>query len=489
MKALVILPNQLFPNLEIFGNFNKVYIVEEFFFFRSLKFHKLKIAFHRATMRYFFDELKQKNYLTDYIDSFDELSKIQNLITSLDDQGFSEIKLYNPVDNSIEKKLKKVFNKNKIKYFNNPLFINSDKDLVSFFDPNKKTYFQTTFYKNQRKKHNILIDSNSQPTGGKWTYDSENRKKYPKNKKAPKLLFPKECKYWSEALKYTNKYYSTNFGVLSKNPIYPINRTQSLKWFEEFLSARFYDFGSYEDAIVKDEVFLNHSVLSPLINVGLISPSYILERVLDYSNNQTIPINSVEGFIRQILGWREFIRGIYKVKGNYSRNCNFYGFSRKIPSSFYDGSTGIEPVDNTIKKILKTGYCHHIERLMVLGNFMLLCEFHPDEVYRWFMELFIDSYDWVMVPNIYGMSQFADGGVFSTKPYISSSNYIKKMSNFTSGKWTIIWDGLFWNFIQNNQELFKKNPRTSMMYYNLVKMEDNKRKNHILIANDFLKKL
>ncbi|MFZ1572803.1 MAG: FAD-binding domain-containing protein [Candidatus Kapaibacterium sp.] len=143
-----------------------------------------------------------------------------------------------------------------------------------------------------------------------------------------------------------------------------------------------------------------------------------------------VGLNSIEGFIRQIIGWREFIRGVYVFKGTQERSRNFWNFKNKIPTSFYTGTTGIEPIDNTIKKLIATGYCHHIERLMILGNFMLLCEFDPNEVYKWFMELFIDSYDWVMVPNVYGMSQFADGGLMATKPYISGSSYVLKMSNF-----------------------------------------------------------
>ena len=170
-----------------------------------------------------------------------------------------------------------------------------------------------------------------------------------------------------------------------------------------------------------------------------------------------MPINSTEGIIRQLIGWREFIRGIYEVKGNEERTKNFWNFKKSMPSHFYDATTGIEPIDNTIKGVLETGYCHHIERLMILGNFMLLCEIDPDDVYKWFMELFIDAYDWVMVPNIYGMSQFADGGLMSSKPYISSSNYLIKMSNYEKGDWQKTWDGLFWRFMNKQRDFFLKN--------------------------------
>ena len=226
-----------------------------------------------------------------------------------------------------------------------------------------------------------------------------------------------------------------------------------------------------------------------MLNSGLLDINFVLDKTIVFYNKNDIPLNSCEGFIRQIIGWREFIRGIYTVKGSEERTKNFWGFKRKIPKSFYDASTGILPVDDSIRKILKTGYAHHIERLMILGNFMLLCEFDPDEVYRWFMEMFIDSYDWVMVPNVYGMSQFADGGLMSTKPYISGSSYILKMSNYKKGEWSGIWDSLFWNFIDNHRDFFDKNPRMRMLVRNFDKMDIDKRTNLLKSAHSFLENL
>ena len=190
-----------------------------------------------------------------------------------------------------------------------------------------------------------------------------------------------------------------------------------------------------------------------------------------------------------MIGWREFIRGVYKAVGRTERTKNFWGFNRKIPMSFYDGTTGIDPVDDTIKKINNSAYANHIERLMIIGNFMLLCEFDPDEVYRWFMEMFIDSYDWVMVPNVYGMSQFADGGMMSTKPYISSSNYILKMSDYKKGDWCKIWDSLFWNFMDKQRDFFNKNPRMRMLVNTYDRMNSEKKINMINTASSYLNSL
>ena len=269
----------------------------------------------------------------------------------------------------------------------------------------------------------------------------------------------------------------------------PNDYQQSIEWLNDFLDQRFHDFGVYEDAIVDSEHFLNHSVLTPMLNVGLLTPLQIIDSALEYAAQNDIPLNSLEGFIRQIIGWREFIRGIYVAKGTEERNRNFFQHKRKIPPSFYDGTTGIIPIDTTIRKLLKTGYAHHIERLMILGNFMLLCEFDPDEIYRWFMELFIDAYDWVMVPNVYGMSQFADGGLMSTKPYISSSNYLKKMSNYKKAQWQEIWDALYWRFIDKHREVFNKNIRMKFMVSMYDKMLTEKKEKFIIIADNYFKSL
>jgi deoxyribodipyrimidine photolyase-related protein len=193
--------------------------------------------------------------------------------------------------------------------------------------------------------------------------------------------------------------------------------------------------------------------------------------------------------LRQIIGWREFIRGVYIAVGNKERTRNFWNFNRKIPNSFYNGGTGIEPIDDTIKKINNSAYANHIERLMIIGNFMLLCEFEPNEVYKWFMEMFIDSYDWVMVPNVYGMSQFSDSGMMSTKPYISSSNYILKMSNYKKGDWCKIWDSLFWNFMDKQRDFFIKNPRMRMLVSSFDRMEESKRTSLLKTADEYLKTL
>ena len=491
-KINLVLPHQLFKNSPLFNNNFPFYVVEEYLFFKQYPFHKQKIAFHRSTMKKYANFLKEKmNIDVHYIESIDSISDIRLLIANLKEIGVKQINYIDPVDGWIQKRLNQSCSENKIttKQFPSPLFINTQEDLKNFFTNDKKKYHQTTFYKDQRKKHSILVDFNGKPTGGKWTFDTENRKKYPAKKKPPHIQFPNSDDYFEEAKIYVNNYFSDHFGTLTENPIYPTAFDSTKDWLQQFFEHRFFEFGVYEDAILKENSILNHSVLTPMLNVGLIEPKEIINECLNYAELHDVPINSTEGFVRQILGWREFIRGVYISKGNEERTKNFWKFKKKIPASFYNGSTGIDPLDDTIKKILKTGYCNHIERLMVLGNFMLLCEFDPDEVYRWFMELFIDAYDWVMVTNVYGMSQFSDGGLMASKPYISGSNYIMKMSNYKKGKWQTTWDGLFWRFMDLHRDFFLSNPRLGMLVRMYDKMPTEKKQKHLEEAGLFLDQL
>ncbi len=488
----LIFPNQLFQDSPIFENSAPCFLVEEFLFFKQYSFHKQKIAFHRTTMKRYADYLqKDKKLVVHYIESKERISDIRLLIPYLKLNCVEKISYIDPVDNWLQTRLNKGLCHAKIQSqcFTSPMFLNSREDIATFFKRDKKKYRQTQFYTEQRKIRNILIDQDGNPKGGKWTFDSENRKKYPSKKIPPKVYFPKIDSYYVEAKSYVESNFTNNFGELTNNPIYPTTFSTTRVWLQQFFAQRFSEFGTYEDAIVEENSILNHSVLSPMLNTGLITPNEVLHECLKYAKLNDIPINSTEGFVRQILGWREFIRGIYEIRGSEQRTTNFWDFNKKIPSSFYNGTTGINPIDQTIRKVLKTGYCNHIERLMILGNFMMLCEFAPEEVYRWFMELFIDSYDWVMVTNIYGMSQFSDGGLMATKPYISGSNYIIKMSNYKKGEWQSTWDGLFWRFMDTHRDFFLSNPRLGMLVHMFDKMTRKQQRQHINNADLYLQTL
>ncbi len=486
-STTLVFPHQLFEHHPALSKKRAVWLVEETLFFRQYTFHKQKLAFHRASMKYYESMLSRQGFKVHYTGTRNELSDVRNLLPYLSEQGFTEIHFTDPVDDWLTKRISNTAREQGLKTIisETPMFLNSSQEIDNYFK-NRKRYFQTDFYKHERKKRGILTEQGNKPLGGKWSYDSENRKKYPAGKLPPVLTMPTADAAYREAVSYTLKHFPSNYGELDNNQQYPVTHEQARTWLDDFITFRLEEFGPFEDAIVRDANVLHHSVLTPMLNTGLLTPLEVIEKVLARSGGGNIPLQSLEGFIRQVMGWREFIRGIYRMKGVQERTRNFWRFSRRIPDSFWEGTTGITPLDHTIKKVLDTGYAHHIERLMILGNFMLLCEFDPDEVYRWFMELFIDAYDWVMVPNVYGMSQFADGGLFATKPYISSSNYILKMSDYKKGPWQEPWDALFWRFMNTYRDIFMKNPRLAMLVRTFDRWPGDKQQELISKADHFL---
>jgi deoxyribodipyrimidine photolyase-related protein len=490
MQAVtIIFPHQLFKKHPAVEAGRRVVLVEETLFFNQYNFHQQKLILHRASMKSYAHFLQQQQIEVTYIDASSPNSDVRKLLAQLHQQGVTSIHMADVADDWLRKRILSACKKNSINIINYPTpnFINTIEGVKDYFDKSN-TYFQTSFYISQRKQRNILLDANRQPEGGQWSFDADNRKRFPKTEKVPAVHPAKQNDYVKEAKEYVATNFSSNYGD-GKNFIYPIDFEAAEKWLDEFLTQRFAKFGIYEDAIVANEHYLHHSVLTPVLNIGLLLPQQIINKAIETAALHHIPLNSLEGFIRQILGWREFIRIVYEREGSRQRTKNYWGFTRKIPSTFWSGETGVEPVDNVIKKALQTGYSHHIERLMVMGNFMLLCEFDPDEVYRWFMEMYVDAYDWVMVPNVYGMTQFADGGLMTTKPYISGSNYLLKMGDYKKGAWTEIWDALFWRFMQVHRDFFLQNPRLGLLIKTLDKMPAEKRNRHLETAENYLNKL
>jgi len=267
---------------------------------------------------------------------------------------------------------------------------------------------------------------------------------------------------------------------------YPITHADAERWLEDFLSHRLAMFGAYEDAMRENGPFLFHSLLSPLLNTGLLVPAAVVDATLAFAEDHEVPLNSLEGFIRQIIGWREFMRAVYLLRGEEERTRNFWGHQRPMPGACYAGTTGMDPFDRVVRRVREHAYAHHIERLMVIGNFMNLVGIHPDAIYRWFMELFIDAYDWVMVPNVYGMSLYADGGLITTKPSISGSHSLMKMGDFSAGEWCDVWDALFWRFIDVHRSVFAANPRMRVLLANLDRMDSDTLEQHRAVAGAFL---
>ena len=488
MKLFLVLGNQLFnPKYlkEYYGH--TFYMSEDFDLCTFQKHHKLKILFFLSSMRSYRDELKAKGVKVIYNDHTKDFKKPyeKKLEKIIKEKKVKEISFFEIEDIFFEKRLKSFLKKKNILFncIKSPMFLTSREEFKEYLGKTKKP-FMANFYKIRRSKLNILMNKDGTPKGGKWSFDEDNRKKLPNTITIPKQLKLKNTSHTENLKKFIEINFKNHPGSTNKF-WFSTTRDQSHKVLDDFLKNKINLFGDYEDAVSKKSNILFHSALSPLINIGLITPLEILEKIKKIEGK--VRINSLEGYIRQIIGWREFMRGIYQNFQKQMENKNFFNHKKKMKMSWYNGTTGLEPLDYSIKNALEYGWSHHIERLMILANIMNLCQINPKEVYKWFMEMFVDSSDWVMAPNVYGMGLFSDGGIFATKPYICGSSYFLKMMDFKRGEWCNIMDGLYWNFINKNRKFFLSNPRLSMMVRIFDKIKNDRKKLILKAAEKFIK--
>jgi len=492
-NVLLLYPYQLFDAQDLPREVDQVIVIEDpLLFGKDVQYpmytHKQKLVFLRASMRRYVEEvLWPAGFQVDYIE-FHQMHETGDIVNKL--QHFDKVEYFDPNDDIISRRLASAIgqleHKPEVHIMESPNFFLGRNEVDTFFANKQKSTF-VDFYQWQRERFNILIDpATYKPVGGKLCYDSDSSKRLPKNHVLPSFQVFGSNDYVSEAKSYIEQHFSENPGQTDDFP-WPTNHKEASDWLDEFLEGRLDDFATYEDAIDGQAPWAYHSGLSPLLNIGLLSPQEVVRRTLDRHDRKPVPLPSLEGFIRQVLGWREYMRGIYRKQHVQLRTANTFGHNRKLTADWYNGTTGIPPVDDVIHKTLTRGYAHRIERLMVVGNIMFLSDFHPDEVYRWFMEMYVDAYDWVMVPNVYGMSQYADGGSMVAKPNVSSSNYILKMSHYEKGDWCDVWDGLYWRFIDKNRERFSKNPKMSMAVSQYDKLSENHKRIVSYRAEDFLR--
>ena len=491
-KIFLILGNQLFnPSLLKKLGCDEIFMAEDESLCKYVKHHKLKLAFYLTAMRDYRDELENNNFKVNYF-NLDERTDSKNyadfFITFLKERKIEKIYMFQIEDKFLEIEILNKLKINNITYQieKSPNFIFTPQEFDEL-TKDTKNYRMGSFYKQTRTILNILIDQKMKPVGGKWSFDEENRKKIPKDKLLPEELIHSSSNHLEEVKNIILKRFNDHPGEL-ENIWFPTSRKKSEQHLEYFLQHKFLYFGDYEDAVLENSNFLFHSSISPMLNIGLLEPKYVVNKAISFGEKNNIPINSIEGFVRQIIGWREFVRGIYHVKGDFQYDSNFWNHSNKLGESWYNGTTGIEPLDDIIKTVNKDGYTHHIPRLMILSNIMNLSRVHPKEIYKWFMEMFIDSSDWVMVPNVFGMATFSDGGLMSTKPYTCGSNYILKMSNYKRGEWCDVVDGLYWKFTEDNLDFYKTNPRLSILTKNLEKMDLDRKKDIFQKAEKFIAK-
>ena len=423
MTKLCLLPNQLFDE-SIINNFEEIVLWEHPDFFTIYNFNKKKLILHRSSMKYYFDNvLKKLNILVRYIEFsekfnskeyifFDPINRIKNIHIQLESPNFFLTKL--------------------------------DYENIYTNKKSKRINFTNYFY--PRCKHIVQFLENTKST------DKNNRKSYNN-----KLTFHEKPnvsnKYVEEAIKYVNKHFKNNCGNVDHFD-YPIHRNDALKWLDFFIQKHLKDFGSYQDAFNKKHHNMYHSMLSSSINIGILNPQDILEKLKKVKN---IPINSLEGYFRQLC-WREYQRYCYIYYYDL-KHQNYLMLNKNINKKWYKGGLHIEPIDNCIKKAFDTAYLHHIERLMIMGNSMVLFELKPDHIFKWFMEFAIDSYEWLMIQNVYDMVCYTSKGMTSYKPYISTSNYIVNLSDYSEDEeWTNKWDKKYRSFVDKKYDLLKDTP-------------------------------
>lgn len=497
MNLILVLGNQLFDPKEL--KRKKLDPKKTIFFMREdrelasyFTFHKHKILFFFAAMRTYCEELKSEGFKVHYERYEKPTSKKDSYENSLSvflkKNKISSVSMFEIEDKFFEERIARLFKSEGIPVtiWPSPMFLTSREQFQSYLASTKRP-FMKTFYEAQRKRLDILVEGNK-PVGGAWSFDAENRLALPKGKKTPDLPQLKSSRVIDEVSAVVDREFSEHPGRVEDFWL-PVDREQARKWLSRFLSERLYDFGAYEDAIAPHSEFVFHSVLTPFLNCGLLTPKEVVDATLAYAEKADIPLASLEGFIRQVIGWREFVRGIYQNYSDKQDTENFWSHKRKLSPLWYKGETGVPPLDETLRRVIKRGYAHHIERLMIVGSLMVLLEVDPKEAYRWFMEMFVDSSDWVMGPNVYGMALFSDGGVFATKPYICGSNYLRKMGGYPKAEWCDGVDGLYWQFIKKHESFFLKNPRLSMMAKSCQKISDDRWKILNTAARDLRKKL
>jgi len=484
---LVILGNQLFPLQHLPpADSMPVFMAEDVGLCTYERHHQQKIVLFLAAMRAYADELRTAGYNVHYVelDIADRRPYEMKLAAAVESSGVTDLQHFEIEDKAMENRLVEFAAEKQLarKELASPMFTCS-REAFSDHVAGKSRVLMGDFYKQQRRRLGILVNENGEPHGGRWSFDADNRKRLPKSVTPPEVRWPEPDRHVAGVVEIVERAFPDHPGS-ARDFRWPTTRKQSIEWLENFIEYRLAQFGPYEDAMTSRSDTVFHSLLSPYLNLGLLTPAEVIQKIEAYTDD--VALQSLEGFVRQVIGWREFVRGVYREYGERQDASNFWSHEREMTSSWYDGTTGITPLDDTIDTAQRLGWAHHIPRLMVLGNLMTLCEIQPQSAHRWFMEMFIDSSEWVMGPNVYGMGLFSDGGIFATKPYICGSNYLLKMSDYSKGPWCDTVDGLYWRFIDKHREFFAENPRLALMPRALDRLDSERRKRIFGAAETFI---
>jgi len=489
MKSVLLLyPHQLYPIADL-PKVETVVLVEDPLYFgmdheHSLRLHKQKLILLRASMRRYVEEvLWPAGLKTEYID-LDVFMKEEDVLSRVGKAD--QLYVIDPSDDVLTQNLLKARRERSdlpnLTFLSNPNFYLKEQEVSQYFGERHKHAF-ADFYQWQRERFNILIGEDYKPIGGKWSFETEHHRKLPADATLPSFGVFGDNKHVTEAKDWVEEHFPDNPG--SSEFIWPTSHAEARTWLDDFVENRLDDFAIYQNTIDERSPWLYHSLLASSLNIGLLSPQEIVESALKRHTKKEVPLESLETFVRQVLGWREFTRGQYLHDAATMRNQNVFNHHRKLTSAWFNGTTGLPPLDDVIKKLNHHAYAHQNELRIVAGNLMLLAEIQPDQMHRWVSELCLDAYDWTTVPNVYGMNWFT-GGTVEGLPPLAPSNDILEISNYERGIWSDVWDGLFWRFVEKHQTLLTKNPHTRVLVHRLNKLDaDHKRIIHYR-AEDFL---
>ena len=486
-KLILILGDQLDVDSvalrEINPKTDEVFMVESVNEAKHVRSHKARIALFLSAMRHFAEYLKSRELPLSYIER-SPLTIVDELRSKIISGKFTHLVCVEPGEWRLKQSIEALALDLKIglEMLQDKHFYCTHEEFKAWV-ANKKELRLEYFYRLMRKTHRILVDQDGNPEGGQWNFDRDNRKPFPK--KGPGLIPPPELfepdRITKAVLAEVQEYYSDHPGSLEHFQ-WPVTRQQALQALEGFVEHRLATFGIYEDAMWTDTPFGWHSLLSSSLNLKLLNPREVIDAVLVAWKKHDLELATVEGFIRQILGWREFVRGMYYLDMPQMALDNFYDHQNALPAWYWSGKTKMKCMQEAIGQTLQYGYAHHIQRLMVTGNFALLAEVLPKEVCDWYLAVYVDAIEWVELPNTAGMALFASGGRFTSKPYIASGAYIKRMSNYCGscqykpdirfGEGACPITTLYWNFLIKHRTQFEASPRTRLMTANLSRISE-----------------
>ena len=484
-SGFLFLPaTHLYPEAIIHSAGNlPVLLVEDSGLCSRRRYHQQKLALILAAMRNLASDLRAAGRTVIYYD----LDAGQNIASAISatakSLGTESFSTFDVIDRNLSRYLTQTSESSGLTWIRlgDPGFLSQAPDVTEMFSRDRPPRMET-FYRQQRRAMHILVDTDGNPIGGRWNFDQDNRQKIPSQQALPIEPRAVHNQITQDTMREVAKRFSSHPGN-ALDLWLPADQTTATAWLRDFIDQRLVGFGTYEDAISSRSEVLFHSALSPLLNIGLVTPDQVVAAALSRAD---VPLNDLEGFIRQVIGWREFIRGIYVMRTHSRQLENKRSHGRAFTPHWYDGTTGIEPLDHAIRTMLRRGWNHHIERLMILANLMNLCEIAPQRVYEYFMTHHIDAYDWVMRPNIEGMGMSSSDDAFATKPYICGSNYILKMSDHQKGEWCHVVDGLYWRFVKNHRAELAANARTALTVKSLDRLTAERRTLIFSHAENFL---